>query len=296
MEHPIRHDATSPDHGDGQPATAARACELLLAGNRWFVGLADAPDAQTARWHLVRLDAADIGIAGEAGATPAHTPFAAVLGCSDARVPAELVLGRAAGDLFVVRVAGNVPGTWSIGSIDFAVDKLATMRLLAVLGHTACQAVGAAVDACLAPASYLGVAAQLPLRAIIDSLLPAVICAQAAMDGVYGPSVARRPGYRNALLELSVILNAALTANVLRQTFAGRLSPTLDVVYGVYNLQNRIVGLPSDATGASWVPALAHPPHDESDVVSLGRDLAKSAFIAALFDAAVPPDAGFANP
>ena len=92
------------------------------------MSLADAPDAQTARWHLVRLDAADIGIAGEAGATPAHTPFAAVLGCPDARVPAELVLGRAAGDLFVVRVAGNVPGTWSIGSIDFAVDKLATMR------------------------------------------------------------------------------------------------------------------------------------------------------------------------
>src|SRR5271157_5869564 len=96
-----------------QPTTAAQACELLLEGNRWFVRLGDVPDSRTGRWHLARLDAADIGISDTDDAGPAHTPFAAVLGCSDARVPAELVLGRAAGDLFVVRVAGNVPGTWS---------------------------------------------------------------------------------------------------------------------------------------------------------------------------------------
>ena len=132
------------------------------------------------------------------------------------------------------------------------------------------------------PASYLGVAAQLPLRTLIDSLLPAVVCAQAAMTEVYGRAVSGRPGYRSALVELSVILNSALTANVLRQTFAARLGARLDVVYGVYHLQNRIVGLPADAVGTGWAPALAHPPHEESDVVSLGRDTAASAFIAAL--------------
>ena len=281
MEHPV-HGADAADHGDERPTTAVRARALLLEGNRWFVGLADAPEARMGRWHLVRLDAADIGISAADDPAPAHTPFAAVLGCSDARVPAELVLGRAAGDLFVVRVAGNVPGTWSIGSIDLAVDKLATMRLLAVIGHTSCQAVGAAVDAYLAPASYLGVAAQLPLRAIVDSLLPAVVCAQAAMVEVYGAAVVGRPGYRDALLELSVIMNSALTANVLRQTFAPRLGETLDVVYGVYHLKNRIVGLPADADGAIWAPALASPPHQESEVVALGRDTAASGFIAAL--------------
>ena len=184
-----------------------------------------------------------------------------MLGCSDARVPAELVLGRAAGDLFMVRVAGNVPGAWSVGSIDFAVDKLATIRLLAVIGHTSCQAVGAAVDAYMAPASYLGVAAQLPLRTIIDSLLPAVVCAQAALGDVYGAGVVARPGYRDALVELSVILNSALTANVLRQTFASRLGETLDVVYA--RLQPRHAGRRTSRrppTGPSWVPALVHPP------------------------------------
>jgi carbonic anhydrase len=296
MQLPAYGDDAAPDRDGEQPATAARACELLLEGNRWFVRLGEAPDARTGRWHLVRLDAADSGISAQEDAAPAHTPFAAVLGCSDARVPAELVLGRAAGDLFIVRVAGNVPGTWSIGSIDFAVDKLATVRLLAVVGHTSCQAVGAAVDACLAPASYLGVAAQLPLRAIIDSLLPAVVCAQAAMAEVYGAAVTGRPGYRNALVELSVILNAALTANVLRQSFAARLGATLDVVYGVYHLKNRIVGLPTDAGAAIWTPALAHPPHEEPDVVALGRDTAVSGFIAALLGAATHGDSGFAIP
>jgi carbonic anhydrase len=286
METSVDTGAAAHNPDDERPATARRARELLLEGNRWFVSLGDAPDARTARWHLVRLDAGDIGIGGEDGAAPAHTPFAAVLGCSDARVPAELVLGRAAGDLFVVRVAGNVPGTWSIGSIDFAVDKLETMRLLAVIGHTSCQAVGAAVDAYLAPASYLGVAAQLPLRAIIDSLLPAVVCAQAAMGEVFGAGVSDRSGYRNALVELSVILNSALTAGVLRQTFAPRLAETLDVVYGVYNLTNRIVGLPSDTGGGTWTPELAHPPAEEAEVVALGRDTAASRFIAGLLDSA----------
>ena len=286
METSVDSGAAAHEPDDERPASARRARELLLEGNRWFVGLGDAPDARTARWHLVRLDAGDIGIGGEDDAAPAHTPFAAVLGCSDARVPAELVLGRAAGDLFVVRVAGNVPGTWSIGSIDFAVDKLETMRLLAVIGHTSCQAVGAAVDAYLAPASYLGLAAQLPLRAIIDSLLPAVVCAQAAMGEVFGASVSGRSGYRNALVELSVILNSALTASVLRQTFAARLGETLDVVYGVYNLTNRVVGLPADTGGGTWTPELAHPPAEEAEVVALGRDTAASRFIAGLLDSA----------
>lgn len=276
--HPSDHEHADAHGHDEQPATAARACELLLDGNRWFAGLG--AGGEGARWHLVRLDAADIG-AVDADA-PEHEPFAAILGCSDARVPAELVLGRAAGDLFMVRVAGNVPGAWSIGSIDFAVDKLSTIRLLAVIGHTSCGAVTAAVDAFLAPESYLGVAAQLPLRTIIDSLLPAVVCAQAALAAVHGPDAASRPGYRSALTELSVILNAALTANVLRQTFSGRLGDTLDVVYAVYNLSTRVVGVPALDSADGWTPALVHPPTAEADVVALGRDLAASPFIAGL--------------
>lgn len=278
--HPSDHERADTHARDEQPATAARACELLLDGNRWFAGLGIGRDGEGARWHLVRLDAADIG-AADADA-PAHEPFAAILGCSDARVPAELVLGRAAGDLFMVRVAGNVPGAWSIGSIDFAVDKLETIRLLAVIGHTSCGALTAAVDAYLAPESYLGVAAQLPLRTIIDSLLPAVVCSQAAITAIHGPGAVARSGYRVALIELSVILNAALTANVLRQTFSGLLGDTLDVVYAVYNLSTRVVGVPAIDDAGGWTAALVHPPNAESELVSLGRDLAASPFVVGL--------------
>ncbi len=171
-------------------------------------------------------------------------------------------------------MAGNVPGGWSIGGNEIAVDKLATIRLLGVIGHTSCQAMGVAVDAFLAPPSYLGVAAQLPLRAIVESLFPAGVCAAAAPTDVYGPEVATRPRDRAALVELSVLVNAALTASALRQTFVGRLGEALDVVYGVCNVKNRAVGLPTGAAPSAWEPAPVHPPQRESDVVGLGRDLA----------------------
>ena len=177
--------------------------------------------AQTARWHLVRLDAADIGIAGEDDAAPAHTPFAAVLGCSDARVPAELVLGRAAGDLFVVRVAGNVPG--------YLVDRQHRLRGrqarhdAAAGRHRAHQLPGRRRRR-----RRVSCAGELPRASP-----PSCRCARSSTACCRRSSAPRRrwtrsmalrscgrPGYRNALVELSVILNSALTANVLRQTFA----------------------------------------------------------------------------
>ena len=276
---------SGPAGEDDQPTTAAQARQLLLDGNKWFVELGNRPESSPRRWHLIRLDAADIGISGDPNAAPAHEPFAAVLGCSDARVPAELVLGRAAGDLFMVRVAGNVPGTWSIGSIDFAVDSLSSLRLVAVIGHTSCQAIGASVNAFLSPTSYLAVAAKLPLRAIVDSILPAVGCAAQALTQAHGQEITRHPGYRDALVELSVILNCALTASVLRQTFGHKLGTTLDVVYGVYNLKSRIVGLPDGPDPAAWMPMLTQPPEDEAEVVALGRSLATTGFITALLAA-----------
>ncbi len=71
-------------------------------------------------------------------------PFAAILGCSDSRVPPELIFDQGLGDLFVVRVAGNVIDDAVLGSVEFAVEKLRTPLVL-VLGHTQCGAVEAAV-------------------------------------------------------------------------------------------------------------------------------------------------------
>lgn len=74
-----------------------------------------------------------------------QAPFAIILGCSDSRVPAEIVFNQGLGDLFVIRVAGHVVAPSQIGSIEFAVDRYAT-PLVVVLGHTHCGAVTAAVD------------------------------------------------------------------------------------------------------------------------------------------------------
>ncbi|MDF1739335.1 MAG: carbonic anhydrase [Verrucomicrobiales bacterium] len=72
-------------------------------------------------------------------------PFAVILGCSDSRVPLELVFDQGLGDLFVIRVAGNVVAPSQIGSIEFAVEQFRT-RLIVVLGHSGCGAVSATID------------------------------------------------------------------------------------------------------------------------------------------------------
>lgn len=72
-------------------------------------------------------------------------PFAIVLGCSDSRVPAEIVFGQGLGDLFVIRVAGNIVAPSQVGSVEFAAEQFKT-RLVVVMGHTHCGAVKATLD------------------------------------------------------------------------------------------------------------------------------------------------------
>ncbi len=96
---------------------------------------------------VIPADPLALGPPSWAGAPPVQTPFALVLGCSDARAPIERIFDQSLNDLFVIRVAGNVLGVECLGSIDYAVSQLgASLRLLVVLGHTTCGAVGAAVE------------------------------------------------------------------------------------------------------------------------------------------------------
>src|SRR2546421_9109809 len=96
-------------------------------------------------------------------------PFAFVLGCSDSRVPAELVFGQGFGDLFVIRVAGNIVAPSQVGSVEFAAARFGT-RLAVVLGHTQCGAVRATLEEVRQPAPR-----QSPnLRSIVDRIRPAV--------------------------------------------------------------------------------------------------------------------------
>lgn len=96
-------------------------------------------------------------------------PFAIILGCSDSRVPAEIVFGQGIGDLFVIRVAGNIVAPSQIASIEFAAENFGT-RLVVVLGHSRCGAVEATLDQLVKPVEN-----RSPhLYSIVDRIRPAV--------------------------------------------------------------------------------------------------------------------------
>jgi len=94
-------------------------------------------------------------------------PFAVVLGCSDSRVPAELVFDQGFGDLFVIRVAGNIVAPSQVGSVEFAAARFGT-RLVVVMGHTQCGAIGATLDDLQGRATT----DSRNLRSIVDRIRP----------------------------------------------------------------------------------------------------------------------------
>jgi carbonic anhydrase len=119
-------------------------------------------------------------------------PFAIILGCSDSRVPAEIVFGQGLGDLFVIRVAGNIIAPSQIGSVEFAAELFGT-RLVVVLGHSHCGAVLATLEELERPSER-----RSPnLRSIVDRIRPAV---EPLID-------VDQPGDRDALMQRAVVAN-----------------------------------------------------------------------------------------
>jgi carbonic anhydrase len=96
-------------------------------------------------------------------------PFAIILGCSDARVPAEIVFDQGLGDLFVIRVAGNIVAPSQVGSVEFAAERFG-VRLVVVLGHTQCGAIEATLEALARP----GGTGSPNLASIVDRVRPVV--------------------------------------------------------------------------------------------------------------------------
>lgn len=94
-----------------------------------------------------------------------QNPFAIVLGCSDSRVPSELIFAQGLGDLFVIRVAGNIAAPSQIGSIEFAAEKFGT-KLIVVLGHTFCGAIKATIEELESPSER----SSPNLQAIVNSI------------------------------------------------------------------------------------------------------------------------------
>lgn len=262
-------------HVVAEPATAEEAVFQLLQGNRMF---ADLGRGEGDERYVIPVSAEELGF-GEAGHAPQQTPFAAMLGCADARVPLELVFSQSANGLFAVRVAGNILDSACIGSLDYAVSHLASVRLVAVLGHTGCGAVRAAADAYLTPSAYVSLATNLQLRGIIDTLMAAVRGADNALRDRYGHDRADQPGYYEALVGTAVVLNAALSAHAVRRMFAAKLGPELDVVCGVYDLESRMVGMPHPTS--AWRPGL-FPPPEEGNAESFIAEVVDSQYIQGL--------------
>ncbi len=98
-----------------------------------------------------------------------QSPYAIILGCSDSRVPAEIVFNQGLGDLFVIRVAGNIVAPSQVGSVEFAAESFGT-RLVVVLGHSNCGAITATIDGLNNP----GAAGSKNLQSIVDRVRPAI--------------------------------------------------------------------------------------------------------------------------
>src|SRR5437764_12225997 len=136
--------------------SAQEALARLREGNRGFVA-------------SIHEAAASLGSTRRPSLPQAQQPFAVVLGCSDARVPAELVFGQGFGDLFVIRVAGNIVAPSQVVSVEFAAGRVGT-RLAVVLGHTQCGAIAATLEELRQPTPH-----QSPnLRSIVDRIRPSV--------------------------------------------------------------------------------------------------------------------------
>lgn len=197
--------------GHAAPASGPTADEVreeLTAGNARFVaGKPLRPRADAERVKAL---------------TAGQSPHAVVLGCSDSRVPPELLFDQGIGDLFVVRVAGNVSEPATVGSIEYAAEHLGT-PLIVVLGHHGCGAVSATAD---------GAPAKGNLGAIVREIQPAV-------------KAARRGAAGGAVVHDAIHLNARAAADqlVAESTVLGRLvaEGKVRIAVAIYDLETGAV-------------------------------------------------------
>jgi carbonic anhydrase len=168
--------------------TALEALERLRDGNARFVSGVRSLDtlmSQQRRGDLVS----------------GQEPFAVILGCSDSRVPVEIVFDQGLGALFVIRVAGNIVAASQVGSVEFAAEQFGT-RLVVVLGHTRCGAVHATLQELKRPTENQ----SRSLRSIVHRIRPSV-------EGLLETGLDNDP---EALSRLAVRANVRMSAHQLR--------------------------------------------------------------------------------
>ena len=196
---------------------AKEALERLRTGNRRFVAGTRSRDSLAAQAHRPEL-------------ANGQTPFAILLGCADSRVPAEIVFDQGLGDLFVIRVAGNIVAPSQIGSVEFAAAQYGT-RLVVVLGHSQCGAILATLEELRRPTE----SQSRNLRSIVDRVRPSV---ETVLND-------RRDADPDALIREAVRANVRASVNHLRRgsELLERLIPEngLLVVGAEYSLETGVV-------------------------------------------------------
>jgi len=205
--------------------SALAALDRLREGNRRFVANTRGADAKP------QLRPAQVADGQE--------PFAIILGCSDSRVPAEIIFDQGLGDLFVVRVAGNIVAPSQIGSVEFAATTFAT-RLVVILGHSECGAIHATLEQLQTPNENR----SHNLRSIVDFIRPSV---ESLLDQGFGDDA-------DALVARAVRANVRTSSEQMRHG-----SPILEdlerdegliIVGAEYSLETGVVdffdGVPSN--------------------------------------------------
>lgn len=168
--------------------SAREAIERLRDGNRRFIS-----DVRTRETFTNQARRSELAAGQE--------PFAAILGCSDSRVPVEIVFDQGLGDLFVIRVAGNIVAPSQIGSVEFAAERFGT-RLVVVLGHSRCGAVSATLEELQRPTENQ----SRNLHSIVHRIRPSV-------EGLLGTELKHDP---DALMRHAVRANIRASTNQLR--------------------------------------------------------------------------------
>jgi carbonic anhydrase len=168
--------------------SALHALDRLREGNRRFASGVRSLET------LMSQTRRDEFVAGQ-------RPFAVVVGCSDSRVPVEMVFDQGLGDLFVIRVAGNIVASSQVGSVEFAAERFGT-RLVVVLGHTRCGAIEATLEELQRPSENQ----SRNLRSIVDRIRPSV-------EGLLATDLRRDP---EALAEQAVRANVRVSTDHLR--------------------------------------------------------------------------------
>ena len=183
------------------PASPAAALERLLAGNQRFVDEAcQNPQRSRSRIQEIASD---------------QYPFASILGCADSRVPAEIVFDQGLGDLFVIRVAGNIASQTAIGSLEFATLVLGT-QLIVVVGHSGCGAVAAAIKGEPLPGR---------ISSIVEEIKPAIARAKDKIGDLTENTV-----IANIQRQAKKLMESSILADSIQ---AGKLK----IVGGQYDLQ-----------------------------------------------------------